>query len=138
MLSSPLLQTKELLKRSCLALGAFIGSICAIAAPESFEDALKRLGANVNLVLRYIDHHYFIDNEIRSFINRCVRRDLAMIVTTEKDAVRMPRLPEGEVKVPIYFMRVEIEILSGHESWEHCVARICKPQPMLSPERFFA
>jgi len=28
--------------------------------------------------------------------------------------------------------------LSGHETWEHCVARICKPQPMLTPERFFA
>ena len=67
-----------------------------------------------------------------------MRRDLAMIATTEKDAVRMPRLAEVEVKVPIYFMRVEIEILSGHETWEHCVARICKPQPMLSPERFFA
>jgi hypothetical protein len=52
--------------------------------------------------------------------------------------VRMPHLPEPEVKVPICFLRVEIEILSGHESWEHCVARICKPQPMLSPERFFA
>ena len=61
-----------------------------------------------------------------------------MIVTTEKDAVRMPRLAEADVRVPIYFLRVEIEILSGHESWEHCVARICKPQPMLSPERFFA
>ncbi len=118
--------------------GAFIGSICAIAVPESFEGALKSLGANVNLGLRFIDHHYFTETEIRSFINRCIRRDLSMIVTTEKDAVRMPRLPESEVKVPIYFMRVEIEILSGHETWEHCVARICKPQPMLSPERFFA
>ena len=118
--------------------GAFIGSICAIAVPESFEGALKNLGANVNLGLRFIDHHYFSENEIRSFINRCIRRDLSMIITTEKDAVRMPRLPQAEVKVPIYFMRVEIEILSGHESWEHCVARICKPQPMLSPERFFA
>src|SRR5437016_2063006 len=118
--------------------GAIIGSICAIAVPESFEGALKNLGANVDLSLRYIDHHYFTENEIRNFINRCIRRDLSMIVTTEKDAVRMPRLPDTEVKVPIYFMRVEIEILSGHESWEHCVARICKPQPMLSPERFFA
>jgi tetraacyldisaccharide 4'-kinase len=118
--------------------GAFIGSICAIAVPESFEDALKKLGANVNLALRYIDHHYFTEHEIRSFMKRCIRRDLSMIITTEKDAVRMPRLPEAELKVPIYFMRVEIEILSGHESWEHCVARICKPQPMLSPERFFA
>src|SRR5438094_625992 len=118
--------------------GAFIGSICAIAVPESFEGALKNLGANVDLSWRYIDHHYFTENEIRSFINRCIRRDLAMIITTEKDAVRMPRLPEADMKVPIYFMRVEIEILSGHETWEHCVARICKPQPMLSPERFFA
>ena len=118
--------------------GAFIGSICAIAAPESFEGALKNLGANVDLALRYIDHHYYTEAELRSFINRCIRRDLALIITTEKDAVRMPRLPDGEVKVPIYFMRVEIDILSGHESWEHCVARICKPQPMLSPERFFA
>ena len=72
----------------------------------------------------------------RRFINRCLRRDVDMIVTTEKDAVRFPRLTKPEV--PIYFLRVEIDILSGHESWEHCVARICQPQPMLSPERFFS
>jgi tetraacyldisaccharide 4'-kinase len=118
--------------------GAFIGSLCAIAAPESFEDALRKLGAHVDLTKRYIDHHYYTEAELTTFIQRCVRRDLAMIITTEKDAVRMPRLPEAAVKVPVYFMRVEIEILSGHETWEHCVVRICKPQPMLSPERFFA
>ena len=117
---------------------AFIGSICGIAAPESFEGALKKLGAHVDLAKHYIDHHYYTEAELQSFINRCIRRDLAMIVTTVKDAVRMPHLPEAEVQVPIYFLRVEIDILSGHESWEHCVARICKPQPMLSPERFFA
>src|SRR5438876_1959806 len=118
--------------------GAFIGSICAIAVPESFEGALKNLGANVDLSLRYIDQHDYTGAELRSLINRCIRRDLSMIITTEKDAVRMPRLPDAEVKVPIYFMRVEIEILTGHETWEHCVNRICQPQPMLSPERFFA
>jgi tetraacyldisaccharide 4'-kinase len=129
--------TGERLSLECLR-GAFIGSLCAIAAPESFEDALRKLGAHVDLTKRYIDHHYYTEAELTTFTQRCIRRDLAMIVTTEKDAVRMPRLPEPEVKVPIYFVRVEIEILSGHETWEHCVARICKPQPMLSPERFFA
>ena len=114
----------------------FIGSICGIAAPESFEGGLRKLGARIDLAKRYIDHHRYTEAELQSFINRCIRRDLEMIVTTEKDAVRMPRL--GKTDVPIYFLRVEIEILSGHESWEHCVARICKPQPMLSPERFFA
>jgi tetraacyldisaccharide 4'-kinase len=117
---------------------AFIGSLCAIAAPESFEGALKKLGAHVDLAKSYIDHHYFSEAELKNFIARCIRRDLAMVVTTEKDAVRMPRLAEADVKVPIYFLRVEIEILTGHESWQHCVGRICKPQPVLPPERFFA
>lgn len=114
----------------------YIGSICGIAAPESFEDGLQKLGARLELSKRYTDHHRYTDAELQSFITRCVRRDLEMIVTTEKDAVRFPRLTKTDV--PIYFLRVEIEILSGHESWEHCVARICQPQPLLSPGRFFA
>src|SRR5437588_2910285 len=116
--------------------GAFIGSICAIAVPDSFEDGLRKLRAKIEIAKRYIDHHRYTEAELRSFINRCIRRDLEMVVTTEKDAVRFPLLAKTEV--PIFFLRVEIEILSGHETWEHCVARICKPQPLLTPERFFA
>ena len=116
--------------------GAFVGSLCGIAAPESFDDGLRKLGARLELLKHYTDHHRYSEAELQTFINRCLRRDLSMIVTTEKDAVRFPRLMNPEV--PIYFLRVEIEILSGHESWEHCVARICQPQPMLSPERFFS
>jgi tetraacyldisaccharide 4'-kinase len=116
--------------------GVFIGSICGIAAPESFEAGLRGLGANIEIAKRYADHHRYTEAELRSFISRCIRRDLEMIVTTEKDAVRFPLL--GKTEVPIFFLRVEIEILSGHETWEQCVSRICKPQPLLSPERFFA
>ena len=114
----------------------YIGALSGIAAPESFEGGLIRLGARIELAKRYTDHHRYSEAELQSFINRCIRRDLEMIVTTEKDAVRFPRLLKPEV--PIFFLRVEIEILSGHESWDHFVARICQPQPMLSPERFFA
>jgi tetraacyldisaccharide 4'-kinase len=114
----------------------YVGSFCGIAAPESFEDGLGKLGARIELAKRFTDHHRYTEGELQSFINRCLRRDVDLIVTTEKDAVRFPRLAKPEVA--IFFLRVEIEILSGHETWEHCVARICQPQPMLSPERFFS
>ena len=114
----------------------YIGSFCGIAAPESFEEGLRKLGARIELTKRYADHHRYTEGELQNFVNRCLRRDVDMIVTTEKDAVRFPHLTKPEV--PIYFLRVEILILSGHETWEHCVARICRPQPMLSPERFFS
>ncbi|MFL6541231.1 MAG: tetraacyldisaccharide 4'-kinase [Chthoniobacterales bacterium] len=116
--------------------GAYVGAISGIAQPDSFENGLRDLGAKIEVAKRYADHHRYSDPELQNFINRCIRRDLEMIITTEKDAVRFPRLTNPEV--PMYFLRVEIEILSGHESWEHCVARICQPQPLLSPERFFA
>jgi tetraacyldisaccharide 4'-kinase len=58
-----------------------------------------------------------------------------MIITTEKDAVRFPRL--GRLDVPIYFLRVEIGILSNEESFEQCINRICQPRPETEARRFF-
>lgn len=116
--------------------GSYVGALSAIAAPESFTGALEGLGAHIEIARHYADHHRFTEKELVNFVTRCQRRDLDKIITTEKDAVRLPRL--RDLEVPIYFLRVEIEILTGHESWQSCVDRICKPQPMMPPERFFS
>lgn len=108
--------------------GEYVGAFSAIAAPESFERGLQRLGANVELSRRFIDHHRFSAKEISAFAARCRRRDCSMIVTTEKDAVRFPR--RLALEVPVYLLRVEIEILSGHHSWDRCIQGICDPGPM--------
>ena len=44
-------------------------------------------------------------------------------MTTEKDAVRMPRLDRRDL--PILFLRIEIDILSGQENFDQCISRIC-------------
>lgn len=115
--------------------GRYVGALSAIAAPQSFEEALRKLGAKIELTRYFADHHRFSDKEVLNFIRRCVNRDVDAIITTEKDSVRLPRLDQWEV--PVYFLRVEIEILTGHESWQHCVDRICKPQPLMAPERYY-
>jgi len=116
--------------------GKYVAALSAIAQPKSFEDALRKLGANVEISRHFEDHHRFSDKDVQNFLNRCINRDLDFIVTTEKDSVRLPRLKKWDI--PIYFLRVEIEILTGHESWQHLVDRICQPQPFMVPERIFA
>jgi len=98
-----------------------IGVLSGIASPESFEQGLRRIGADLVLTQSYADHHRYSRQEIERFIARCRRRELSMILTTEKDAVRIPRL--SEMDVPIYYLRIEIEILKGKEIWEKMVTR---------------
>lgn len=106
--------------------GKFVAAISGIAVPQSFEDKLTDFGANVLFHRTFADHHTFTQKDIDRFMRRCVRRDAEIIVTTEKDAVRFPR-PE-EMDVEVYFLRIEVEILSGQEIWDALVDRVCMPK----------
>ncbi len=117
--------------------GKYIAAISGIARPESFEEKLTGLGALLEIAKRFADHHRFTDKELEEFTARCSRRDLDLIVTTEKDSVRFPTRNVAP-EVPIYYLRVEIEILAGHESWDALVERICHHRPVIAPGRFFA
>jgi hypothetical protein len=37
--------------------------------------------------------------------------------------------------LPVYYLRVEIEILRGDETWEQCVQRICSPRTIQRPKK---
>jgi len=116
--------------------GKRIGSVCGIAAPESFEGALRKLGAKIELSKIYTDHHRYSDKEIESFIARCARRNVDAILTTEKDAVRIPRLLDAEV--PMYYLRVEIEILKGQEAWQRLIAQLSERRAVKQTPPVFA
>ncbi len=103
--------------------GRRVAAISAIAVPESFEKFLGTLDANVVYAERFMDHHSYRQQEIIDFLNAAAAAEAEMIVTTEKDAVRFPKLDRRDV--PIRFLRVEIDILSGEESFNECIARLC-------------
>ncbi|MBM3890966.1 MAG: tetraacyldisaccharide 4'-kinase, partial [Verrucomicrobia bacterium] len=65
----------------------------------------------------------YSQQEIINVINASHKRGAQMIITTEKDAVRFPFVERRDV--PIFFMRVEIEILQGAKDFDDAVARIC-------------
>jgi tetraacyldisaccharide 4'-kinase len=93
-----------------------------IARPESFEEGVRRLGANIEITKSFADHHRFTKKELLRFLEWCDRRAVDALVTTEKDAVRFPDIDHPPV--PMLFLRVEIEILRGHEHWEDLLQRL--------------
>src|ERR1700756_939875 len=98
-------------------------SLGGIAQPESFEHSLVELGAELVYSKRFADHHRFTQQEILNAINRSKKRQADIIVTTQKDAVRFPKIDRRDL--PFYFMRVEIKILSGAKDFQDCVRKIC-------------
>jgi tetraacyldisaccharide 4'-kinase len=103
--------------------GVKVASFSGIAQPESFEQSLVKLGADLVYAKRFADHHRFTQQEVLNAINRSKKRQAETIVTTQKDAVRFPKLDRRDL--PIYFMRVEIKILSGAKDFQDCVRKIC-------------
>ena len=106
-----------------LIKGRRVAALSAIAQPESFENSLRGQGAELVYSKRFADHHRFTQQEILNAINRSKKKQAEMILTTQKDAVRFPKIDRRDL--PIYFMRVEIKILKGAKDFNDCVRQIC-------------
>ena len=103
--------------------GKKVASLSGIAQPESFEQSLVKLGSELVYSKRFADHHRFTQQEILNTINRSKKRQAGIIITTQKDAVRFPKIDRRDL--PFYFMRVEIQIVSGANDFQDCVRKIC-------------
>jgi len=103
--------------------GLKIASLSGIAQPESFEQSLVKLAGELVYSKRFADHHRFSQQEVLNVINRSKKRQAHAIITTQKDAVRFPKIDRRDL--PIYFMRVEIKILSGAKDFHDCVQKVC-------------
>lgn len=81
--------------------------LSGIARPESFEETVSGLGAQIVGHLRYRDHHQFRDAELRRAEERA-RGSSAWLLITEKDDARLP--PQAPARA---VLRVEIEFLGS-------------------------
>ncbi|OGV61294.1 MAG: tetraacyldisaccharide 4'-kinase [Lentisphaerae bacterium RIFOXYC12_FULL_60_16] len=103
--------------------GKRVVAVSGIAVPTGFEREIQRMGGRLLSRIRFADHHRYSQQEVIDLINYARQRGADAIVTTEKDAVRFPKLDRLDVRV--YYLRVDIELLSGAEDFRACINRIC-------------
>ncbi len=106
--------------------GKRIGAFSGIATPESFEKFLRDLGGEIVCTRRFLDHYRFTYEDFVEIFSEGLEKRVDFIVTTEKDAVRLPEhLP---CPVPLYYLRLEIDIIRGAADFNEAVGRLCFPE----------
>jgi len=66
-------------------------AVCGIANPERFKQALKLEGVEVVGSRAFRDHHAYFQNDIAELTSLCKKENAHVIVTTQKDAVKLQR-----------------------------------------------
>ncbi|WP_202900381.1 tetraacyldisaccharide 4'-kinase [Parvularcula oceani] len=91
------------------AVFAFAG----IARPERFFDMLRRQGFALEGTRAFPDHHPFAESDMQDLLKRAAEHG-AQLVTTEKDAVRLPAEMRAQIRTLPVTMRVsdEAQLLS--------------------------
>lgn len=96
-------------------LGKRLYAFAGLGSPEGFRQTLKETGVVESGFARFADHHWYTREELRGLDAAAAARGADGLVTTEKDWVRLRRLPVP--KRPIYVLGVRLVLLSGEGEW---------------------
>lgn len=93
--------------------GNRVYGFCGIGRPEGFRLTLEELGADLAGFNTFPDHHAFTEQELAQLAETATSLN-AELVTTEKDAVRLPPEFRSNVRtVPVTLMLDQPELLDG-------------------------
>ncbi len=102
-----------------------IFAISSVANPSSFEQTLSIAGATIAGTDYLPDHHIYDDADITRISARAVECGADLIMTTEKDAVKL----QGRAfAVPVASLRIDMELDDEKGFWELAMSMIGKPR----------
>jgi tetraacyldisaccharide 4'-kinase len=96
--------------------GKKIYAFAGIAQPDSFEKSILASGAQITFFDIFPDHHRYDHHELKRIRNNFSRSGADLILTTEKDGMRLQEFTDF---LPmIYLLRVVMKIVPDQESLE--------------------
>ncbi len=104
---SDLLFTKK--KELDYLSGKKVVALSAIANPEYFAYMIKRLNATIVASFEFQDHYNYTMADLKNIFSESTQKNASIIVTTEKDSIKIKNLNLEELKKPgIEFLTLEI------------------------------
>ena len=107
--------------------GARVVLLSGLARPAGFRRTAEALGASVVAERSYPDHHPFAEAEVDEALSALEPSGADWLLTTEKDAVRLPPSRAGHPRLRV--LRVEAEIVAGGEGLDAALAEALSRHP---------
>ncbi len=102
--------------------------LAGIARPAGFRRTLAAMGAEIGREVIFPDHHRFVAAELDAALRAAEASRCELVVTTEKDAVRLP--PDVASDPRVRAVRIEAEIVSGAEILDAALDRVFGPSSL--------
>jgi tetraacyldisaccharide 4'-kinase len=98
-----------------------VGMFCAIARPEYFRQTIEQEGFQI--VAEYIlpDHASIYEKSLEQFSRLSSQKGAQGLICTEKDRVKLRN--QLNVSLPIFWVQLELHIVTGHEEWKNFLQR---------------
>jgi len=88
-----------------------------IADPDSFQNTMEGLGANIVFSYRFPDHYEYLAQDLENLAGEAERKKADMIVTTEKDAARIAQSGIGVSVKNLFILKIGIEFTEKRDSF---------------------
>jgi len=93
--------------------------VTGIANPQPLRNNITRFATDI-IALNFPDHYYFKAKDIERIVNEFqkIEDSKKVIITTEKDAIRLREAPNHEMlkSLPIFYIPIEIDFLYNEKN----------------------
>jgi tetraacyldisaccharide 4'-kinase len=111
----------EMREKECTA-------VCGIGNPDSFRETLRQVGMKADRFVAFPDHHAYTERDVDELRALAGRSRTRLLVTTEKDAVKLASLAVAKIAATAdwYYLEIAAEIVEGEELLREKIGKLFK------------
>lgn len=99
--------------------GKKLTAFCGIGNPDGFLSTLNSFEPSQVELLKFPDHHIYTERDFTEIKNKFISSNSDFLITTEKDAFKLPQNIFAEIDV--YLLRITFTIRWGKDKFDHTI-----------------
>ncbi|RJQ76876.1 MAG: tetraacyldisaccharide 4'-kinase [Desulfobacteraceae bacterium] len=112
--------------------GRSVFAFAALARNETFWSTVSGMGALIQGVMGFSDHHFYSAKDIDGLVQAASQSGCHTLVTTDKDFVRLPRM---SLPLDLIVLGVDIDFGVDYDRWQRFIADRLQPFARLAERK---